>query len=220
VTRGWDLTPARNLGARPELFPGLRADVTDYGNPGIHLRPARRRKRGALTPEDVAEGVVAIPDVGGVAIGTRFWPIHVSTAAATRTTIVSPAFTAPAMIYAYHLEFGNPAGEAEAALIWSPEGGGEVQDGAETLVPSGTKVFEPIGYRVTGTTFTGSIREAWSLRAGISHAMAAPIRYIVRHQGQFFLKFTMRGGAASPISSRGEFIVLEAATYAELVAVA
>lgn len=220
MTRGWDLTPPRNLGARPELFPGLRSDVTDYGNNAIQLRPARRRKRGALTPQDIEQGAVEIPDVGGVEIGTRFWPIHVSTAAATRTTIVSPGFTAPAMIYAYHLEFGNPGGEAEAALIWSTEDGGEVQDGAETLVPSGTKVFEPIGYRVSGTTFTGSIREAWSLRAGISHAVAAPIRYIVRHQGLFFLKFTMRGGVASPISSRGEFVIIEAASFEKLLAVA
>jgi len=199
------------------MFSGLRSDVIDYGNNAIQLRPARRRKRGALSPADVAEGAVEIPDVGGVDIGTRFWPVHVSTAAATRTTVVSPGFTAPAMIYAYHLEFGNPAGEAEASLHWSTEGDGEVQDGLQTAVPSGTAVFQPIGYRVSGTVFTGSVRESWSLRAGIAHAIAAPIRYMVRHQGLFFLKFSMRGGAASPISARGEFIVIEAATFDKLL---
>jgi len=210
------LTDARNLGARPELFRLLRADVTDYGRPGIQLRPARRRKRGILTPEDVAENVVQIPTAPGGRITSRIWPFHMETTTApNRTTGISGAFSAPAMIYAMAIQYGNPTGVAGLGLWWDTNNAGRQVNGAEGTIPSGTPIFEPITFEDANSVDNLSERNHV---AEISDAVATrnpePLRYIVRHFGQFFLKLSLATTAGSAaISCRGHVIVLEAESF-------
>lgn len=92
------LTPARALGERPELFGPLRADVTDYGNPGVHLGPPRARRRGPGVPNTGEMPPAAGPAPGSMLPRVRLWSFAAQENTGGDALISSPFFNGPALV--------------------------------------------------------------------------------------------------------------------------
>lgn len=214
------LTPARALPVEDVALGPLRADVRDYGYPGIRLYPAPVRKHGPLTEAEVAAGVHELVEIRPRGLVSRVWPFFLDVSAANlRTTVVSPRFTAPAMIYEMHVQWSVASLLGSAlSLLWSEDDQGGVTDGAETLVPSGASVLEQISARRTTALPTSSIPGFFMMLNDLAAGRTtARLHYLIDAATPFHLKLSLSsptGGGQD--SSRGYVTVLQAQSFAEL----
>ncbi|OLC20195.1 MAG: hypothetical protein AUH33_04180 [Chloroflexi bacterium 13_1_40CM_68_21] len=214
------LTPVRNV---PALLPDvlrIRQDLRSFPNPGIQLRPARPRRRpgqvGALPGELEVGAVVGLP----AAPSARTWPFHLSIAINTRSTLISPQFTAPAIIKRFRATTANSASpEGGLGLLWAIDDGGAQTSGAGANVPSGVPVFDTISSPAGGVGSLDEFKQVFSeLNTGQTESITdIPLDYLVGHDGAFFLKVTGRALAGGGYDLKGFVTLLQFASLEDAV---
>lgn len=215
------LTPARALGASDVALGPLRADVTDYGPGKIWLPPAGKRKRGPITPEDQAQGVVPIPELGAGGLTSRTWPFYGLVSVGQRVTIlVSSAFAGPALIQHFRFMARAPGGViGRTALYWSEDGSGGINDSLGLEVPSGTPLFDSIS--TFGALDVDEVAQGYANANDGSATVDHPdifLNYIVPVDGQFFLKVRLRAGAGETAGTKGHVQLVQGPSVAALAA--
>lgn len=206
------LTAPRDLRARPGLTLGLRSDVTDYGNPTDWLYPPRRRKRGPLTPEEQAAGLMPLPPAPAGGIRARIWAFIVGASGGTRSTIVSPQFLGPAVFMdtvMSHIQAGTAVGGY--SWLYAEDDSGNADSGSATLIPTGTPIFERVG-RAVGTNAVNEIVEHFPNQgdsAQNASINAYRFGYLVPIVGPWFLKLSVRAQAAASTSVKGQARIIE-----------
>lgn len=152
----YPLTPARNLGARVELFAALRADVTDYGNPGVHLGPPRARRRG---PAQAAPGEQLAPEVPVAPPSppnARLWAFAVQQTTAGDAIASSPDIIGPALLSELVIQYDDDNSTPRPTItVWY----GDSQPASRANDPStlsalGTPLFE-------ASTLVSSVANQW-----------------------------------------------------------
>lgn len=204
------LTPPRRLPVDDVALGPLRADLIDYGTPGIHLAPVRLRKR--------APGQPPPPPIGAPRYTTRIWPYAIENTINARSTAVSPAFPAPGMIYEFMIDWHSPGGIVGAmSLLWSTEGSGAVTNGAETTIPSGDSVLLPTGYQMPGANNNAFNAFFAVFNDAVTAKTPAALRYIVPTTSPWYLKISVSSPVGGgPNSPRGYVVIVSAATFDDL----
>lgn len=179
----------------------------------IDPRPDRAEAGGSLS--------VAAGGGGGTAPRSRIWSFLIETPMNQRSTIVSPPFIAPAMIYEIVWRWVGAANNIGGpSFFWANENGGAVTGGAPTIIPSGNRVLETASVVAATVTETEEVPEHFvQIAPGGDIAIPVLIRpkFIVPTTDRWFLKVSLRGGTAGGAHVRGVVTIVEAATLAELL---
>lgn len=192
---------ARPDEATVQLYHNPLKDYPEHG-PGTFRYPLPRKRRPSA--ENIADALPGGPPApGGAAApsGVFVWPFHVSVVTGgRRATAVSPAIPGPCLIRQVHITIANLGGAgAGVSLYWSLDNSGFAEDTTDTTPPSGTRIFLPIGFAHSGSTFPDTAREAYSLQGTVVAAVTGTVFdlcYPVPIAGQIYLKLSVMPVAA------------------------
>jgi len=164
--------------------------------------------------------VISIPESLGTALVTRTWPYHLSINANTRSTLISPQFSGPALIRRFRASTGNSASpEGGVGLIWATDNGGQQASGAGASIPSGTPIFESISLASGGSLSGDELAQVFSEQiSGQTESITdIPVNYIIPFNGPFYLKITGRAFAGGGYDVKGFVTILQGPTTDELL---
>ncbi len=198
-------------------------DEPSHG-PGTFRYPrARSRKVADVPPGEVVEGIIGGETPGGAGLVSRVWGWLLQTAGAnTRSTVVSPGFTTPCMLYQVNYNWPQAASGAGAlSLFYGTDNSGGQVGGAVANKPSGTQILQPASFAAPALTETDTISEHIPI-VGEGGTVTQPTlltpRYIIESGGRVFFKVSLGGAAAADTRVRGVLTIYEAGSVAELVA--
>ncbi len=215
----YPLTPARNLGARVELFPALRADVTDYGRPGVHLGPPRARKKGsALAPAGEPEAPTGPPIPPAVPI-VRLWSFAVQQTSPGDAIASSPLFNGPALVHTLAIQYDddNTTPRPTITLWYGESQPANAAPDPSSVVQLGTPLFEtPALVNVTANSWQTPVQHLpkWHGAAG-SDPTIYELRYPIRLP-RFQVSVRMGTQTAGSHVISGYLRILEAESYEAL----
>jgi hypothetical protein len=159
---------------------------------------------------------------GVVSIGNaRPWSFAIEAGIGLRTTVVSPPFTGPGMVYEVAFRYAGAATNLGGfTLVWSNDDGGAQTNGPATTIPTGTRIFHPASIRLPGATDLDEIPEhivEVAPGADPTQKIVLPVRHIVNTPDRWFLKASVRGPlAAGTFHVTGTIVVVEASSLEEL----
>jgi len=205
------------------LFRQLQ-DEPSHGPGGFRYPRARARKVAEVPPGQDVEGIIGGQAPGGGGLISRTWGWLVGTSLLNaRTTVVSPGFTTPLMLYQAHWNWPQPgSGQGGLSILYSSDNSGEQTAGSVTPRPSGTPVFQTADFRSNTVSEFDDIPEHMPM-VGEGGATTLPVvltpRYIVESGGTVYFKVTLRSSVAGDMRVRGVLIIYEAPTVAQLLAI-
>lgn len=206
------------------LFRQLQDEPSHGPTSARYPRPRARKPGDIPTGAAIADFLNGAPP-GGAALVSRIWGWMLQTNAAnTRSTVVSPGFTTPCMLYQVNHNLPQPiTGANGLSLYYGTDNGGAQTGGASTNRPSGTPILQPAGFAASGLTDGDNISEHIPLvgeGGTVTIATHIPTRYVVESGGRVFFKVSLGGSSAADTRVRGLLVVLEAPTVEALLAVA
>jgi len=164
------------------------------------------------------------PFTGGALAGStslpraRVWPWFVGSSGAARTTVVSPAFQTPLVVWEISSQWVQAgSGAGNIAILYSTDDSG-LQGAGPVAKPSGTPIMEPLAFRSNVVTNADEVPEGWTV-VGEGGTVAVPFRLepklIVDVAGPIFFKVTLRTSAGE-VRTRGFLTIFEGASLEQL----
>jgi hypothetical protein len=200
-------------------------DYPEHMLPKFAYPRPRPRKPQDIAAAASAEGgpPMVTPPVGRIIC--RVWPYRLLVnTGAVRTTAVSAQYQGPALVTQIIFEQDNVAGPlGNFAVLWSLDNAGGGENLADTSRPSGTPIFEPQKNRHANPVVDpDEIAEGFSMTnvpPSVHNPRDLRLRYLIDHEGPFFLKVTQRGASGGPGGNQGVITCLEGPTVDDLMRV-
>jgi hypothetical protein len=150
----------------------------------------------------------------------RPWSFLLEAAVNLRSTVVSPPFTGPGMVFEImYRQAGGATNIGGWALIWAADNGGAQTNGPMTPPPTGTPIFHPASQAGGPQDFDQIPEHIIQVATGTDPTAPVVIRprFVVNTPDRWFLKSTIRGPtAAGTFHVRGVITVVEASSMEEL----
>jgi hypothetical protein len=201
----------------PLLLPQVREDLRDYRIPGAHLHGPlalglTRLPSGRLiaTPGLIPPGAPGL----GATLGVKLWPFTAKAqAGTTRSTVVSPPFTGPAMLSYVSLDYQkNSTIGGGISFFYSPEGTGQLDSGAVGTLPTGTPIFLPHSFHEATSFYIDEVREHLNPQMNDAAGRTIyvyPLGFLIAAPGPFFIKVSVRCGAVENVRVTGLLRLIE-----------
>lgn len=199
-------------------------DEPSHGPGEFRYPRARARKVAEVPPGETVDGILGGAAPGGGTLISRTWGWLVgANVVNTRTTVVSPGFTTPLMLYELIYSWPETAtNQGGLTVLYSSDNSGAQTGGSVTPKPSGTPVLQRGDARSTTIVDADDIPEHLPM-VGIGATAGMPVhlhpRFIVDSGGTVYFKVSFRNTNGSDNRVRGVLVIYEAGSVAELLAI-
>jgi len=176
--------------------------------------PSSRPDRGEAA-QPISAGGIALPVA-------RTWAWYLGCAAANaRTTVISPRFSTPLLIWQFAFNWAQAAsGQGGLSFFYSGDDAGGQTQGPIANKPPGTPILEPVSFRSSATSESDNVPEHFSMiteGGTVTLPAVVNMKKLVNVSGGVHLKVSLATNAALDTRVRGYVVVFEAASEEELL---
>lgn len=189
-------------------------DYPEHGPGTFRYPPPRKRTGGPLTAADAAAGVLDGPggEVGNLTVA--IWPFRLKTTAAnTRSIVVSPPFQGPAildeLLLVYNLKSTVMGG---ISLFYAEDGNGQGIALTPTTRPTGTEVFSQVSIADTPALDADEVLAHFPVQNNNTLAgrpVSFRLGYLITLGSRFWVKASGRSGNTEHVELNGMLRIVQ-----------